>query len=78
MAWHPHSIDPVQRGNCPDCSCGAPTRIPMPGEWEHILSWLVANPERRSVDIIPRAAAPLYRTLSALANLYADAEACGK
>jgi hypothetical protein len=41
---------------------------PFAGEWEHILSWLVANPERISGDIFPRAAASLSRTLSALAN----------
>jgi hypothetical protein len=41
---------------------------PFEGEWEHILSWLVANPERSSGDIFPRAAASLSRTLSALAN----------
>src|SRR5947209_8120488 len=34
------------------CSAGgAPTRTPLWGEWEQILTWLVANPERSSGDI---------------------------
>ena len=41
---------------------------PFEGEWEHILSWLVANPERSSGDIFRDRHAPLPWPLSAISN----------
>ena len=45
---------------------------PFEGEWEQILSWLVANPERSSGDIF-RELQRLSRTLSTLTNPYPPA-----
>ncbi len=39
---------------------------PFAGEWEQIISWLVANPQRSPRRPLPGVAAPLPRTLSAL------------
>jgi hypothetical protein len=41
---------------------------PFDGEWEQIMSWLVANPEREPRRHFPGVTAPLSRTSSAVAN----------
>jgi hypothetical protein len=46
---------------------------PFVGEWEQILSWLVANPERAQWRRLPGAAAPLSRTLSPITNPHSPA-----
>jgi hypothetical protein len=46
---------------------------PFAGEWEQIISWLIANPEREPRGYLPGTAAPLPRTLSTLANPFPSA-----
>ena len=41
---------------------------PFEGEWEQIMSWLVANPEREQRRHLPGTAASLPRTLSTITN----------
>jgi hypothetical protein len=51
---------------------------PFAGEWEQILSWLVANPERPQRRHLSGVAAPLPWPLSAITHPHPRAEGCAR
>jgi hypothetical protein len=51
---------------------------PFAGDWEQIISWLVANPEREPRRHLPGVAAPLSRTLPPNAHPHPQAEECAR